>query len=157
MSDVRVGYVSLKLALNDGKYFSELLSDTVLSGRIIAAHDMHLTLMYDQSNPIPANAISKVSMPDTIHDAVVTGVGVLGEDGSKYRAIVLHLESPSIDQRFDELSIFMTHSFDSLKKHVSLVYGATDEDFETVIGLLTETIGKHILLYGESFATIKED
>lgn len=154
---ISVGYVSLKVSLKDSKFLHDLLESLPIEGRLIAAHDMHLTLMYDQENPIPATAISKINRPDEIYRATIKDVGMLGDEDSKYRAVVLHLESPQIDQRFDELSIFMNHSFDSLMKHVSVIYGAVDGDLVTVKSMLTDLVGSSILLYGESFATIKGD
>lgn len=154
---VKLGYVSLKVRLQDGTFIHNMIKEIPIQGRFIVPHEMHMTLMYDQSNPIPAHAIKSFSKPEVEYLATVTGVGVLGKEGSEYRAVVLHLDSDAIQERFDELSIFMTHSFPDFKAHVSLVYGASDEDAAVLTPVLTSLVGTSIVLYGESFATLKED
>lgn len=156
-TEIRVGYVSLKVALHDGTaLYKEILNESY-DGKQLSPHELHMTLMYDSTNPIPTRAIPAVSKASEEYEATIMGIDLLGEIGSKYRAVVVLLESPGIRQRFDELSVLMTHSFEEFKPHVSLIYGASEDDLEKVRKLLTHWIGTRIVLYGESFSTVKED
>jgi hypothetical protein len=154
---IKLGYVSLKVRLEDATFIRDLVKDVPISGRLLSPHELHMTLMYDNTNPIPQSAVSMFSQPDVEHLATVVGAGLLGDEGSEHRAVVLFLESETIQERFDELSIFMTHSFGDLLLHVSVSYGATEEDASSLVPLLTSLVGTSIVLYGESFATLKED
>lgn len=154
---IKLGYVSLRVRLEDATFVHNLIKEVELDGRCIAPHDMHVTMMYDKSNPIPSLAVKAFGKPEVEYLATISGVGMLGEEGSKYRAVVLHLESTELQNRFDELSIFMSHSFDDFMAHTSVVYGATEQDYEKVDNLLTSLVGTSIVLYGESFATVKEN
>lgn len=153
----RVGYVSLKVDLAFGREVYNAVSGLPIVGSLIKPHDMHMTLMYDSSNPIRATSIPYVAKSGMEHSATVTSVGILGDDTSAYRAVVLKTESSSIRERFEELSTIMTHSFEDHIQHISIAYGVTDADFEEMKKVLTAFIGRDIILYGESFATVKED
>lgn len=153
----RVGYVSLRVELPFCREVYKAVENLPVSCNLIKPHDMHMTLMYDSSNPIRATSIPYVANAGMEHSATVTSVGILGDDTSAYRAVVLKTESSSIRERFEELSTIMTHSFEDHIQHISIAYGVTDADFEEMKKVLTGFIGRDIILYGESFATVKED
>ena len=151
MEDIKIGYFSLKLRIKDAVFLNSVVKSFELDGRAVGAYDMHMTLMFDSSNPLPTSAASVLSDNESTYTATISGVDLFGGD-----SIVLILEAPEVVSRHKELSIFMRHSFEEFTPHVSVVYDATESDFYKVKDFLTGLIGTSIVLYGESFATIKE-
>lgn len=156
MTDIFVGYACLKVALESGKIIKDTIGEVVLTGRLLAPHELHMTLMYDGSNPVRSRNLSVVSDPDSVYNGVISGYSLLGEETSAFRAVVLEVECPDVVARHEELSIFMTHSFDNFIPHISVAYGVTPEDLLTLQSRLTKLVGTPIILYGENFSTVKE-
>lgn len=114
-----------------GKGYAKLLVDRTDAKKIEAAvkpfgvklmplDKMHLTLMYDKSNPDIDPGVKK----DTRYIAKVTGVEHMGEPGSKWEVVALQLECPELKARHLALRARgFKHSYDDLKLHVSLAYG----------------------------------
>lgn len=151
METVKIGYFSLKVNLKDAQMVNELVSAVGIKGDVIRPYEMHVTLMFDKTNPIDTRTASFINRNQAIYDAVITGFDFLGGD-----SVVLLLSSPEVENRHKELKIFMTHSFEDFLPHTSVAYNADEEDFEKLKSVLTGLVGTSIVLYGESFATIKE-
>lgn len=114
-----------------GKGYAKLLVDPVDARKIEKAvspfgvkmmplEKLHLTLMYDKSNPDIEPGVKK----DTRYIAKVTGVEHMGEPGSKWEAVALQLECPELKARHLALRARgFQHSYPDIKLHVSLAYG----------------------------------
>lgn len=152
---ISVGYASLKVVRDAPvEDIVEVISNLDLDGQAIKPYDLHMTLIYDKTNPLPIERTKYINKPDKVYQATAVDIRKLGD------AVVMILESDEVMERFDELSLFMKHSFDDMIPHVSLVYDATDRDFllvEAAIGDIIRNDNPVILLYGESFATVKKD
>lgn len=103
---------------------------------------IHSTLMYDLSNPIKAQDLLKINKPGSLYkDISNLRLDILGN------AVVIIFDSESILARCEELSEFMTHSFDDHILHVSLVYvDKNDHRFEDTLNDLLEQIENSSLL-----------
>lgn len=139
------GYCSLKLDPTQAK---EIVKTMKLAGmECLPAKDLHITLMYDESNPD-----IKMLKNTKTYTAKVKSVGLLGD------AIVLHLESPSIQARHKELkNAGFSHSYPSLKVHMSINYNPKSGD-EDLLGLLVKLKGiPPVLKFGnEKFEPLED-
>lgn len=93
----------------------------------IPADKLHATILYSQSVPSGLKA-----RPEVIYPAKVIGEPeVMGKE--PWKALVIHLDSASLKGRHDELiSAGGTHSYPSFKAHISLKYGPTEMDLQTL-------------------------
>lgn len=92
------------------------LSETVVN---IAGTELHATLIYDPRNPD-----LDPGRDQSLHKARIIGVERLGNPSGRHYALVLLLESESIQKRFKELlAKGYEHSYPDLKIHVSIHYG----------------------------------
>lgn len=154
---IKLGYVSLRVGLDTGRAVYGQIKDLMLDATLIKPHDMHMTLMYDKENPIPIENAKVFGKPQLVHIGKITGIEMLGVDDEGKGAVVLTIDSPSVQARHDELSFFMKHSFDPFLAHVSVAYGASPEALEAIKTALYPMIGKELKLYGESFAELKKE
>jgi hypothetical protein len=154
---IKLGYVSLRVGLEMGRAIYAQIKHIPMDATLIKPHDMHMTLMYDKSNPIPIENAKVFGKPQLVHTGTIVDIQMLGVDEEGKGAIVLTIDAPSAQARHEELSFFMNHSFDPFLAHVSVAYGASPEAFETVKSALYPMIGKELKLYGESFAELKKE
>jgi hypothetical protein len=94
--------------------------------------DPHITLMYDTHN----DKVSEYQPdPTRVFKAIVTGASVMGEPGSKYRAIALHLSCPELQRKHYALrrAFSFQHSYDKYKCHVSIKYRPNEIDEQIVL------------------------
>lgn len=139
------GYVCLNVAEKAAAKLHTFLKGLGLSSCVPAA-DMHTTLVYDKSNPV-LNA-----QPDhSAHTVKIKGVKRLGEPGSKWEAIVLELDAPTVVQRHMELrQLGFKHSYPAYIPHLSVCYQPKPSDFDAVakkIDAITEYMGKFDLVH----------
>jgi hypothetical protein len=90
--------------------------------------------MYDARNPelIP-------EFQNKVYKAKIIGIKMLGDVGSKWRAVAMVLESETVDNRFKELlKQGFKHSYDDLLIHVSLSYGQDSEVMYPILQKLFE-------------------
>lgn len=153
--DFGLGYVSLRLALENGTAIRAAIKELPITGETLSPHEMHMTIMYDTSNPVRVGNASAVCNMDATYEGTITGITTLGDAESL--AVVLTVVAPGVVNRHEELSIFMTHSFSPFLPHVSVAYHCTADDLPLIEKALTPFVGSSIILYGESFATVKED
>lgn len=157
---IKVGYVSLKVQRESISGILDAISNLPLEGNQIKPMDLHMTLMYDKSNPVPLSNVKWFGKPHVEHEGDITGISMLGDEGSQYRAVVLDVSSDTIRKRFDELSMVMTHNFEDHIQHVSLVYGATERDYDLILAALSDILPPNgnptIRLYGENFSEVKK-
>lgn len=120
---MRYGYCALKPSGRDARVIEAVMQSIGLVD-IIPSGELHMTLMYDKSNPISDNAVKTIGKPTKKYFAVPVDVKMLGGD-----SLVIEFESDLISERHHELSLFMTHSYDDFIPHVSIKYDATERDF----------------------------
>lgn len=120
------GYASLQLVEEYKDKILMILSKLKISDVI---DDMHITLIYDRSNPI-----SKIKIdPRTVYNADIIGVKTLGEPGTKWYAITLELDSPELVNRHaDYIEAGFTHSYPNFIPHMSLKYKPTKTEIKTI-------------------------
>lgn len=123
------GYISVKLQADDAKKISDVLKLANVSAEPIIASKMHVTVMYDVSNP----DIDVLHDKDKVFKAKVLGVERLGEKGSKWEAVALVLESTDLEKRHNFLkSAGFKHSYPKFKCHMSLLYKPAEGDFDKI-------------------------
>ena len=89
----------------------------------IASNELHVTMMYDKSDPDIDPGVNRDQYP-----AKITGIEKLGNPDGGYYALVLLLDCPDAQRRFKELQdLGFSHSFPDLKVHISLNYGSETE------------------------------
>lgn len=95
----------------------------------IASNELHVTLMYDKSDPEIDPGVNRDSYP-----AKIVGVERMGDPTGGYFALALILDCPGMQKRFKELQeLGFQHSFPDLKTHISLNYGKeTDVIYDAV-------------------------
>lgn len=133
------GYVGLTLDSEQAKEIAKIFK--IAGVECLTPSEFHVTVMQDESNPE-----IKLLSNDEKYTAKVTGVERLGKAGSDWEAIVLLLESPSIEKRHKELTnAGFNHKFDTLKCHMSIVYKPKDTDLDLItlvynLGVLPEEL-----------------
>ena len=142
------GYASLKLNDASGNNIKEILKDLGIKDII---SDLHITVMYDESNPL----ISMDTNPDKEYSAKIDGVKMLGEPGTKWYAIALMLDSPSINKLHDEyIEKGFKHSYPKFLAHMSLKYDPSDDDIKIIKDNLEKIRGIDLIFSGESLKRI---
>lgn len=140
------GYVSVKPTQELAQAIAKRVSDLGISGGI-EADKLHVTLMYSKTK-----AINALPEPDRVYEATLNGhFEIMGE--APWRALVVHLDSPDLQNRFAELSeAGGEHSYPEFKAHLSLKYDAQEADLEQI---QQEGLGiTSIKLTGETFKPI---
>jgi len=119
------GYVSLSIAEEDEKRIFSILKKLNIDNYI---KDLHLTLMYDRSNP----SVSYTTQ-DTTYDAKIVDVKLLGEPGTKWYSIALDLDSDELHSRHKDLKeLGYKHSYPNYIPHLSLKYLPSDSDINLI-------------------------
>lgn len=127
------GYISLKVNLQDAKKLHKLLSDNGVTD-LIPPDKMHMTLMYDKSNPSVGYEPSKET-----YSSRLLSIKELG-DGD-WKAVVLELLAPEVSARHDDLKAQgYTHSYDSFIPHVSVKYKPSEGDLVKIKGLFDKIV-----------------
>ena len=133
------GYVSLRLTNDSAKKLHKAVLDAGVVNPI-RPDKMHLTLMYDKSDP----KIPDYSSVNKSYEAGIKAVKQLGK--GKYKALALELISPEITKRHEDLvSQGFDHSHKNFLPHVSLKYKPSDGDFKKIKRNLND-IKSHISL-----------
>lgn len=145
------GYGSLDLVPESAAQVFDLLKDLGVTGFIT---DLHITLIYDRSNPK-----IRFKIDDTRkYKAKVSKVELLGEPGTKWYAVVLTLSAPEIEARHkDYLKAGFKHSYPNFIVHMSLKYKPSKNDVATIQDNV-ESFKKLTLVFSdEKLKKIKED
>jgi len=124
------GYASCRLHCDQANSLTKLLRSYGVN--ILPVKDLHVTLMYDEANPlIPHKPLY------TQYPAHIESIGFLGE--GKWAALVLHLDVPSLASRHEHLkTLGFTHSYPEFKPHLSLMYSQSAKDLHNVKRALTD-------------------
>lgn len=144
------GYINLSVTDKDKDKLFSLLKDLGVKDYV---DDLHVTMMYDRSNPA-----LDYKPNDKTYKANIVGVKTLGEPDSKWYAIALELESQELHKRHIELKqLGFKHSYPEFLAHVSLKYKPTESD----ITILKSSIDKfralgYIELHNEKREKIKD-
>ena len=127
------GYVALKLYPGHGRIIHKILKKHGVKGLIPYRH-MHMTLMYDKDSPSTDYTPSK-----EFHSAKLKTTNDLGDPGTKWHAMVLELDGPSITKRHKALKDSgLKHSHKDFIQHVSLKYKPSKEDISALKKALPE-------------------
>lgn len=144
------GYISLSVTDDDCKKIFDILDGLNIKDYI---KDLHLTLMYDKSNPkIDVDSQKKSYI------AKINSFKTLGEPDSKWYAIALDLESPELNERHNELKkLGFAHSYPNFIAHISMKYKPTESDI-TILKDNLELFKKlgNIHLHNETMKRIEE-
>lgn len=120
------GYASLTLNDESTKKIHDILKEL---GVLHPIDDLHITLIYDSSNP-------KIDMELDMkreYSATVDNIKTLGEPDSKWYAVALTLESNELlDRHNDYISAGFKHSYPKFIPHVSLKYNPTEHDIKII-------------------------
>lgn len=131
--DMGYGYVGATLQDNIQDDLKSIGIDDIID-------DLHVTLIYDERNPVSKNNCNNKEYTGTIKD-----VEVLGEKDSKWRAITFVLDSDDFVNRHEELKeMGFQHSYSDFIPHMSIKYGPTDEDIQRVEDSLPNWKGKDL-------------
>lgn len=122
------GYVALKVQPDSVEQIRKAVIDVGINPKSLI-NKMHLTLMYDESEPtipMPKNTM--------VHQAKIDDISTLGDPESRWFAVVLKLNSDSLHRRFKELQeLGYKHSYDTFVPHVSVIYGPSKEEADLII------------------------
>ena len=144
------GYINLSVIDKDKDRLFSLLDSLGIHNYI---DDLHVTMMYDKSNPA-----LDYKPNDKVYKANIVGVKTLGEPDSKWYAIALELDSEELHKRHTELKqLGYKHSYPDFLPHISLKYKPTESD----ITILKSSIDKfrslgYIELHNEKREKIKD-
>ena len=119
------GYISLALTDKDSEKIFSILKRLGITDYV---KDLHVTMMYDRSNPN-----IKVEKNHKQYAAKIESFKMLGEPDSKWYAIALDLESKELHDRHEELKeMGFKHSYPTFIAHVSLKYKPSEDDVKTL-------------------------
>ncbi len=123
------GYGGLRLHKDDARSIIDALFKAGIRG-ILRTEELHVTLMYDTSNPVLDNDQPDMDM---VYKAGIKGIDRYGQKGSRWEAIVLKLDSPDALARHKYLiGKGYRHSYPEFKPHLSLKYQPDEGDMEKI-------------------------
>ncbi len=143
------GYASVSLDSHSTKLIHDILKELGIESYI---PDLHITLVYDRSNPT-----IDMKLKNSKYNARVIGVDTLGDLSSKWGAIVLKLNSPTITKRHkDYIDAGYTHSYKQFVPHLSLKYRPTNDDINTIKSNFDKFKKLDLVFHNEKLEKIKE-
>ena len=125
MIEEKGGYISLQLSNYSKAQIKEITDDIGMTDII---DDMHITIIYDKSNP-------DLSPPPVKEEylAKVSGVARMGDVGSEWEAITLHLHSPDMATLHERLiETGYKHSYNEFVPHLSIKYKPSKADVDLI-------------------------
>ena len=129
------GYASVDLLPQYKKDLTNYFNDNGITDII---DDLHVTVIYDESNP----TIEFEPLQDS-YSAKVVGCKTLGEPDSKWFAVTLLLESDDLVQQHKALQkLGFKHSYDEFIPHLSIKYKPTEDDITKIMTRTDDIIGK---------------
>lgn len=129
----KVGYINVTPTDASCYRIQDLIEKSCIQN-CIPIFDFHCTLMYDRSNPrikkdFQQSEENKFNSKSCYYVGYITGVDILGEIGSPWRAIVLTLESNDLHIRHKQLlDLGFNHSYSEFKPHISIKYQPNESD-----------------------------
>lgn len=109
------GYIALKVNKADATKIHEIANEAGVTD-LIPVDEMHMTLIYDKSNPSIDHPLSNETYDSRIH-----AIKELGE--GKWKAVVMELLCPEISARHSHLKrLGYSHSYPDFIPHVSIKY-----------------------------------
>lgn len=121
------GYLSAKLHPVDAAIINDWIKATGITDAIDAT-ELHATLFYAQSD-IPQIEVQ----PDQVYLArVKSGIHRMGEAGSEWEALAIHLHGDELEARHEEIKDLTngTHSYPDYQAHLSIKYRPVDGDID---------------------------
>lgn len=124
------GYVSVSPSMAVAKHFASHLQSIGVAGGI-APEEQHVTLFYARKGISEAENLERRGPAN--FRARLTGEYKIIGDG-QYRALVAVLESPDLQQRFDQIRASgAEHSYPDYLPHLSLKYQPSQQDLDAVL------------------------
>lgn len=149
------GYSELQVDLGSSHKLHAAIVSAVPEGtKLIPMNKLHATIMYDKRN-----AEIFPTKNDKIYKAKIVGVKMLGDPGSRWRAVAVELDCPEVQARFKELlDLGYQHSFDDLLLHVSLCYGEDSAVIYPIIDDLFKSgkLPEYLVLCKETWEECKD-
>lgn len=131
MTKPNVGYFAVKPNKNIAKALTSYLKSIGLKNPIRSGL-LHITLMYSPTVRIDEDTATKLCKPDAVYrDINLKDIGLLGND-----AVVVNLDSESLERRHEDLTTFLTHSYGRIHLHMSLAYFDDEEARGDALNLL---------------------
>jgi hypothetical protein len=144
------GYGSLTLNKKSTTKIHNILKELGISQPI---SDLHITIIYDRSNPKTNIVLDK----DKEYNADITGVKMLGEPDSKWYAIALTLDAPEIEARHkDYIDAGFTYSYPEFIPHLSLKYKPSENDIKIIKDNIDKFKDLKLIFSNEKLELIKE-
>jgi len=150
----RHGYGAVRIHPDDAKQIEDALFAVGLRG-MIRPEEYHVTLMYDAQNPM----IDTDTPEGAEYKAKVTELTKYGDDGSRWEAIVLKLDSHDLAARHNFLvRKGFRHSYPTYNPHLSLKYMPDDGDLAKIKSALDQgMIPSNIRLIDEYWERVVGD
>lgn len=116
---------------------------------------LHCTLMYSPKDL----KHTYTPDPEKIYEADVVGTALLGDVGSKWRALVLKLKCPALNRRHNlAVSRGLQHSYPEYDCHISLAYGEEADGYKIYLDqYLAKSPQLKIRLTSEYMEDLKDD
>lgn len=144
----RVGYISVKPELAYAQALNRMLKVVGIEDSV-PPEEMHVTLMYDESNSVSYEATRYLrNHGERNYYAEITELELINGEH-----LVIHLDSYELTQRHEELSVLFSHSYPQFLPHMTVKYDATEKDLEvlrSVFPLIKSQYGS-IMLSNETF------
>ncbi len=149
-SNIGQGYGSVQLNKQSSINIKSILKTLKISDII---DDLHVTLIYDQSNPK-----INIDIDDSIeYESSIKDIKMLGEPNTKWYAIALTLSSSDLVNRHkDYIKKGFKHSYPNFIPHLSLKYNPSEEDIKTITKNLKLFKDIKLIFSGEKLKKIKE-
>lgn len=139
------GYFGARLTYESQKYICDWLRSIGIENHIMDT-DLHVTIMYDKSNP---NLFANLSEA-RVYNAKIIGVKEMGKKESEWFSIALMLDSDDLKNRYDELKLIgFKSSYEAFLPHLSLKYKPTEQDIELIKKNINKLSVKNIQLTDE--------
>lgn len=144
------GYSSIQLDKQSSKEINSILKTLKITDVI---DDLHLTLIYDKSNPD-----IDIDVDDsTEYKAKIKDIKMLGEPNTKWYAIALTLSSSDLVNRHkDYIKKGFKHSYPNFIPHLSLKYNPSEEDIKTITKNLKLFKDIKLIFSGEKLERVKD-
>ena len=121
------GFGAMRIHKDDAKAITNALFKAGIRG-VMRPEELHVTLMYDTANPVLDNEQPE---QDISYKAHGKGIDRYGDEGSRWEAIVLKLDSPDLQKRHQFLlQRGYRHSYPEFKPHLSLKYMPDEGDLD---------------------------
>lgn len=154
MSEIIKGYICMDVSKESTRKLQNFFVDRNLD----CQNDLHTTIIHDDKltfNPLDENYIKHLADVSEVYGKVIGGK-ILGEVDSKHRSPVIVVSSPIIEAIHEHLiTNGYHHYYDDYIVHISINYGALEEDMDKYLSAIDELIGTTIVYDGINVEVVK--